>query len=182
MNTIKINHDKKWYAIYTKSRAEKKVFDLLNQKGIETYLPMQKCLKQWSDRKKWVEEPLFRSYIFVKIQDVEFLEVQKTNGVVCFITFERKKVPIPENQIEAVKQLLKNNIEIEHTTKKFFIDDTVEIISGNLTGIQGKLIEYKGKKKVLISIDSVSQGLLINVPLVSLRKIKRDRQKSISNN
>lgn len=144
---------------------------LLHDKGIEAYLPLQKVLKQWSDRKKWIEEPLFRSYVFVKISEKKFLEVQKTNGVVCFITFERKKVPIPENQIEAIKQLLKNNIEIEQTTEKFFIDDSVEIISGKLTGIKGKLVEYKGKKKVLISIDSISQGLLINVPLVSLQKI-----------
>ncbi len=163
--------NKKWYAIYTKSRAEKKINQLLCDKGIETYLPLQKRLKQWSDRKKWVEEPLFRSYIFVKVSEAEFLEVQKTAGVVCFITFERKKVPIPENQIETVKQLLKNNIELEQTTEKFNINDNVKIISGNLTGIQGKLVEYKGKKKVLISIDSISQGLIINVPLVSLRKI-----------
>jgi len=165
------SENKKWFAVYTKSRAEKKVFELLTEKGIETYLPLQKQLKQWSDRKKWVEEPLFRSYIFVKIIDGDFIEVQKTQGVVCFITFEREKVSIPENQIEAVKKLLENNIDLELTSEEFNINDSVKIISGKLTGLQGKLVEYKGKKKVLIQVDSIAQGLLINVPLVSLQKI-----------
>ena len=164
-------NNKKWYAIYTKSRAEKKVNALLIQQGIETYLPLQKRLKQWSDRKKWVEEPLFRSYVFVKIFDKEYLKVLKTIGVAYFVSFERKKVPIPENQIEAVKQLLQNNIDFELTTDEFNINDSVEIIYGNLKGIQGKLVEYRGKKKVLIQVNSISQGLIINIPLVSLRKI-----------
>ncbi|MCK4662494.1 MAG: UpxY family transcription antiterminator [Bacteroidales bacterium] len=162
---------KYWFAIYTKPRAEKKTYSKLTNKGIETYLPLQKTLKQWSDRKKWVEEPLFRSYIFVKVVEKEYLEVLKTNGVVYFVSFERKKVPVPDSQIQAIKRLLSNEIEFEVTTEKYDINDSVEIIYGSLKGIQGTLIEYRGKRKVLIKVDSISQGLLIDIPLVSLRKI-----------
>ena len=99
------NHksDLRWYAIYTKSRNEKKVALNLQEKGIEVYLPLLKTLKQWSDRKKWVEEPLFRSYLFVRILDKNYLEVLQTDGVVRFITFRQERIPVPDQQIEAVK-------------------------------------------------------------------------------
>ena len=95
--------EKKWYALYTKSRTEKKVYQLLTEKGIDTYLPLIKTLKQWSDRKKWVEEPLFRSYIFIKITEKERLNAIRTDGVVRMITFQGKPVSIPNKQIEAVR-------------------------------------------------------------------------------
>ena len=98
--------EERWYAIYTKSRNEKKVALNLQEKGIEVYLPLLKTLKQWSDRKKWVEEPLFRSYLFVRILDKNYLEVLQTDGVVRFITFRQERVPVPDQQIEAVKAYL----------------------------------------------------------------------------
>ncbi len=103
------NMKKKWYAIYTKSRNEKKLATNLKARGIEVYLPLLKTLKQWSDRKKWVEIPLFRSYLFVHILDKEYLDVLQTDGVVRFITFRKERIPIPESQILAVKSYLEED-------------------------------------------------------------------------
>jgi len=72
----------KWYAVYTKSRTEKKLTGRLNEKGIESYLPLRKTLKQWSDRKKIVEEPLISSYVFVNIQNSRYYDVLNTQGAV----------------------------------------------------------------------------------------------------
>ena len=78
---------RKWYPVYTHARAEKKAHEALLKKGIETYLPLNRQLKQWSDRKKWVEEPFIKSYLFVNISDQEQMEVLMTKGVARFIYF-----------------------------------------------------------------------------------------------
>ena len=170
---MKLNIEKKWYAIYTKSRTEKKVNQFLIEKGIEVYLPLQKRLKQWSDRKKWVEEPLFRSYIFVKILEKEYLNVLKSDGVVKFVNFSGKRIPIPPAQIETVKLLLANEINIEVSTKDFIVNEHVEVIAGVLMGLQGTLTEFRGKYKVLIKIETIGQVLLIDIPLSYLKKIDK---------
>jgi transcription antitermination factor NusG len=95
-----------WYALYTNPRSEKRAHAELISKGIDSYLPLQRTLKQWSDRKKWVEEPLFRSYLFVYIPQNQYFEVLNTPGVVRYVTFEGKAVPIPPKQIEAIKYFL----------------------------------------------------------------------------
>ena len=98
-----LKEHKEWFAIYVRSRTEKKVFKSLQDEGIESFLPLITRLKQWSDRKKKVEEPLFRSYLFVHINRKECAKVQKISGVVKFIKFENQAVTVPDNQILAIK-------------------------------------------------------------------------------
>ena len=161
--------NKKWYAVYTKSRNEKKVNELLAEKGIESYLPLQKTLKQWSDRKKFVEEPLFRSYIFVRIDYKHHIDVLQTQGVVTFVKFAGKPEPVPDKQIEAVKMLLAENYDFEVTNENLKIGDKVEVTQGAMKGLQGELVEYRGKKKVVIRIDTIGQNLLVDIPAAYVR-------------
>ena len=77
--------EKKWYAVYTKPRWEKKVFERLQNEQMEAYCPQNRVRKQWSDRIKWVEEPLFKSYVFVKVAEEEMTRVRMVNGVVNFV-------------------------------------------------------------------------------------------------
>jgi transcriptional antiterminator RfaH len=160
----------RWYAAYTKPRNEKKVFDRLVAAGIETYLPLQRILKQWSDRKKMVEEPLFRSYIFVKIAQKDYFNVLNTFGVVRYITFEGKAVPIPENQINLIKQLLEQNFEIESVEENLKPGTMVEVKLGSLNGLVGELIEHKGKKKVVVRFEHISHSLLVTLPATYVSK------------
>jgi transcription antitermination factor NusG len=162
---------KTWYALYVKSRAEKKVATELSHLGVEFYLPLQKVLKQWSDRKKWVEEPLFRSYLFVFIDQTDYYNVLNVQGAVKYITFEGKAVPVPNQQIEAIRYYLN-----EKDPEK--IDETdwekgrkVEVIAGSLTGLMGELVEVKGKHKVLVEIEAVGSAILLQIPKSKLRVI-----------
>ena len=97
---------KHWYALYTRSRAEKKVASLIEETTTEVYLPLQKTMKIWSDRRKMVHEPLFRSYIFVRCGKYDFDKVLKIPGAVCFVSFSGEKVVVPDFQIEAVRTFL----------------------------------------------------------------------------
>lgn len=156
--------EKYWYAVYVKSRSEKKVAIEFDFEGVDYYLPLVKRLKQWSDRKKWVEEPLFRSYIFVNIDQKKYYDILQIQNVVKYVSFEGKAVPIRKEQIEAIKYYLKGkdpeNIEnqIWETGKK------VEIIAGSMSGLQGELIDVKGKKRVKVEIEVVGKTLIIQVP------------------
>jgi transcriptional antiterminator RfaH len=141
-----------WYAVYTKSRTEKVVSKMLHIEGIEHYLPLQKVLRQWSDRKKWVEEPLIRSYIFVRISDSkEYFRTIQTQGVVKFITFEGQAASIPDQQIENIKLLLASETELEVTSKCF---------------------EKGGKNRVKVELEAIGQSILVEIPVIYLRSLK----------
>ena len=160
---------KHWHVIYTRSRAEKKVQQELTFKNIECFLPMQKILRQWKDRKKWIEIPLISGYCFVHISRAEYDDVLKTNNVVCYVTFERKAAVIPEYQINALKQMLQqNDFEVSVTQKNFKPGKKVEIIEGAMVGLQGELVEARGKNKFIIRIIQINNTFMVEIPASQL--------------
>lgn len=161
-----------WYALYTKSRAEKKVHEELKGLGIEAYLPLKREQRQWSDRKKWVEEPLIRSYIFVQIaDDKEYLTALETDGVVRFITFEGKAAKIPSKQIENIKLLLASEADLEVTSDSFDVGMNVVVRAGTLKGLEGRLVEIRGKSRVQVELEAIGQSILVEIPMVYLEKV-----------
>lgn len=161
-----------WYALYTRSRTEKKVYAELIHREINAFLPLHKTIRQWSDRKKTVEVPLFNSYIFVNIPEKDYLKALQVTGVVKFVTFEGKAVPIPPQQIEAIKAY------IGEGTPEYSIDASdlesgvsIEITRGPMMGLTGILLTLQGKNRVKVEIDCVGQSLIIDVPRTSLRKV-----------
>jgi len=172
LKTIKnINSEEKWYALYTRPRAEKLVFQRLVEEGIETFLPLQKTYRMWSDRKKLVEKPLLSSYIFVKTNSKNFPIVYKTNGVVKFVSFEGQPVSIPQNQIDNLRLLINTDAEIEVSSEKFATGDNVEVTNGSLIGLTGELIKIGSKNRVVVRIDRLDQNLILKIPLAFLRKV-----------
>jgi transcriptional antiterminator RfaH len=170
--TIKNNHSElKWYALYTRPRAEKLVFQRLVEVEIETFLPLQKTFRIWSDRKKLIEKPLLPSYIFVKTTKKNFPKVYMTNGVVKFVSFEGQPVSIPQKQIDNLRLLINSDTEIEVTTEKFEQGDNVEVISGSLIGLTGELIRIGSKNRVVVRIDRLDQNLILKIPKAFLRKV-----------
>jgi transcription antitermination factor NusG len=161
----------KWYAIYTSPRAEKQVYTRLLETGVETYLPLQKTYRQWSDRKKLVERPLLSSYVFVKVIPKEFPLVYKTTGVVKFVSFEGHPVAIPQNQIDNLRLLVNSDAEIEVTGEPLSKGDNVKVVSGSLIGLTGELISIGGKKRVVIRIDKLEQNIIVTIPVTFLKKI-----------
>jgi transcriptional antiterminator RfaH len=163
--------ENKWYALYTRPRAEKLVYQRLVEVGIETFLPLQKVYRKWSDRKKLVEKPLLSSYIFVKTNSKHFPAVYKTNGVVKFVSFEGKPVSIPKNQIDNLRLLINSDAEIEVTSEKFATGDNVEVVSGSLVGLTGELIKIGRQNRVVVRIDRLDQNLILKIPKAFLRKV-----------
>ena len=179
MNT-EINNEKnkyqlssqKWYALYTKPRAEKKVSSELDFRGFENFLPLQTTIKQWSDRKKKVEIPLFNSYIFVRIElEKYFYKILEIPGIVKFVKFGKEINPIRDEQIEQIKLLLSNFDDIEINTEMIGLKDIVEVVAGPLTGFKGLIIENQGNKNFAIEIEQLGCFMKINLPKQYLRKV-----------
>ncbi len=169
---MNIPTEKHWYVIYTRSRAEKKVEAELLAKGIECFLPLQKKLRQWKDRKKWVETPLISGYCFVNINRKDYDSVLQSNNIVCYVTFEGKAAVIPDQQIYSLKQLLKQyDFEVNVSHENFKLGKKVEIIKGALVGIQGKLVESRGKHKFALRIGEMETTFIVEVPAEFLNTI-----------
>ncbi|MCJ7448920.1 MAG: UpxY family transcription antiterminator [Bacteroidales bacterium] len=160
----------KWYAIYTHPRAEKQVNERLLDSGIETFLPLHKTYRRWSDRKKLVEKPLLSSYVFVKVVPVDFPKVYTTQGVVRFVAFEGKPASIPQNQIDNLRLIVNSDADIEISSEKFAPGDNVEVINGSLIGLTGELIKIGGKNRVIVRIEKLEQNIVLTIPVTFLRK------------
>jgi len=165
--------EKAWYAVYTNSRAEKRVSDRIAELGIEAFLPLQKTLRQWSDRKKLIEKPLISSYVFVKIIPREYLIVRKIDGVVKFIMIQGKPIPIPEVQITNLRILCGSDAEVELSTNVYEKGDLVEVTVGSLTGLRGELIRVGRKHKVVIRIIQPGMNLTVDIKTNAIRKLEK---------
>ena len=152
-----------WYAVYTRPRFEKRVLKSLQEQGIEAYLPLIKTMRQWSDRKKMVEVPLFSSYVFVHITRSHYDQVLQTHGVVKYITFEGKAATIPSNQIDNLKIIIDSNEKVETTWVTRRKGDHVVVTAGSLKGLMGELITEGNRKKVLVRIQGIDQNLTVEV-------------------
>lgn len=168
---LRNKEENKWYALYTRPRAEKLVYQRLVEGNIETFLPLQKTYRMWSDRKKLVEKPLLPSYVFVKTKSKIFPIVYRTNGVVKFVTFEGRPASIPQRQIDNLRLLINSDEEIEVTGEQFEKGDNVEVTNGSLVGLTGELIRIGSKRRVVVRIDKLDQNILLKIPIAFLKKI-----------
>jgi transcriptional antiterminator RfaH len=161
--TLKNPAEPHWYAAYTKSRSEKKVLARLTENGFEAYVPILRKRHQWSDRLKWVEEPLIKSYIFIRVNERDYYNAINTPGLVCYVTFEGKAAPIPDRQIDLLRMLLHEGAEMEVSNERFSPGQKIIVISGTLVGMQGEMVEYRGKKKVLVRLGTTGTNILVTV-------------------
>jgi transcription antitermination factor NusG len=104
---------KYWYAVYTKPRWEKKVYALLLERQLDAYCPLNRVKKKWSDRVKWVEEPLFKSYVFVRIPEKDQGLVRLVNGVVNFVYWLGKPAIVKDKEIETIRKFLDEYDEVQ---------------------------------------------------------------------
>ena len=167
------NEEKHWHAIYVKSRSEKKVAERLQDLGIDYYLPLVTTIKQWSDRKKRVEEPLFKSYVFVHSNAKQHIPILNIYGVLRFVTFEHQPVIVPENQITAIRKYIDDYDENKKTQESCDLQEgqMVRIISGPLIGLEGRLVSTKDVKKLIIYIEAVGQYLPVSIPRTKVEPI-----------
>lgn len=163
---------KKWYAVYTRPRWEKKVHKLLEEKGIDIYCPLNKVHRKWSDRIKVVDEPLFKSYVFVKVSEDEKTQVRMTDGVVNFIYWLGKPAIIKEKEIETIKKFLNDHHDVEVRPIDVEEGNKVMVKSGILMGKEGtvKKVMHKKVEIVIESIGFVLSAYIDKSKIVLLEK------------
>lgn len=137
--------EKKWFAVYTKPRWEKKVAYMLTCNGIENYCPLNRVVKQWSDRKKVIEEPLFTSYVFVRIVPRKQTAVRLVEGVINYVYWLGKPAVIRDEEIDIIRDFLKAHDNVKLETVRVNINDTVKVIKGPMTELEVKVIAVKNK-------------------------------------
>ena len=158
---------RKWLAIYTRPRWEKKVSLLLSEKGLESYCPLNKVRRKWSDRVKVVEEPLFKSYVFVKIGDEDRSAVRMTPGAINFVYWQGKPAVIRDKEIIAIKRFLNEyeNVEVQPIDLK--VDERVRITNGTFMDHEGKVLDVR-HKTVKVAIDSLGYILVAYIDRTKL--------------
>ena len=157
---------KKWFALYTKPRWEKKIDAVLTRKGIESWCPVQKVQRQWSDRKKVIEDPLFKSYVFVHIDESERTRVLMTDGVLNFVHYIGKPAVIRDEEIDFMKKYLSEkdaSISI-HALEGFNENERIIVSHGIFMDKEGTVVRG-GKKKVYVKLESLGQVMTVEFPV-----------------
>lgn len=163
--------DPKWYAIYTRSRFEKKIQQALQNSKLQAFLPLIKEKRKWSDRLKTVQMPLLPSYVFVKLPVQHLQQVYYYPGVVRVLTFEGKPCEIKEEEIGLLEHISKYGIGIKNTTLTCRIGDAVQIVRGPLQGWEGKVEHTLGQSRVVFQFESLQQCISVEVSVEDLVKI-----------
>ena len=158
---------RKWLAIYSRPRWEKKVNQLLLEKGFESYCPLNKVRRKWSDRMKIVEEPLFKSYVFVKVSEEDRTAVRMTTGVINFVYWGGKPGVIKEKEINAIKRFLNEYENVEVQPMNLQVHQRVKITTGPLMDQEGEVLSLQ-RKMVKVAIDSLGYVLVAYIDRTKL--------------
>lgn len=168
---------RKWLAIYTRPRWEKKVNQLLTEKGFESYCPLNKVRRKWSDRIKLVEEPLFKSYVFVKVAEQERSAVRMTNGAINFVYWDGKPAIVKEREISAIRRFLNEYDQVEARPANLKINERVRITNGTLMDHEGKVLALR-HKTAKVAIDSLGYILVAYIERTKLTSAQTIKSQS----
>ena len=165
-------HDEilQWFAVYTKPRWEKKVADLLTKKKIENYCPLNRVQRQWSDRKKIILEPLFTSYVFVRISESNQLAIRQTEGILNFVYWLGKPALIREEEILAIKLFLKEHDNVKIEKVLLSENDRVRVLSGPLMLREGSILEVMNKT-VKVMLPTLGYTLVAELDKGNIEKV-----------
>ena len=166
-----IDQNYRWYPVYTRSRAEKKAYDELIKKGITSYLPLRKTLKQWSDRKKIIEEPLIKSYLFVYISTKEYPEVLMTNGIARFLYFSGKIASMPDQQIDHLKLLLATDEDLAVFDYDIKPGQKVLIKAGPFKDLIAEMVSLHNKTRIILRLTNIGYFIEINTSMAFVEPI-----------
>jgi len=164
--------EKKWLVFYTKSRGEKAADKLLQKFGFESYLPLNKVLRQWSDRKKKVEVPLFNSYIFVRDIEANIPEILKTSGLSWNIRHNGVPAVLRESELATIKRFIESGLTIDiGTAQDLEKGDQVKIMDGPMKGAIGFLSGEYNEQKFTLELESIDQVMKVSVDKRLLKKL-----------
>lgn len=158
-----LNKTRHWHAIYTKSRAEKKVQQAMIDAGFEVYLPLQKVSRKWSDRIKTIEVPLIPSYIFVHVNEAEYYNVLSITGAVAYVTFEGKAAKIPVEQLDMIRLSIENKMPIEAHQGRLRPGQKVKVVAGPFVGKEGTVTTEANKTAFVINLPSIGSFFTVTI-------------------
>jgi transcriptional antiterminator RfaH len=164
----------RWFAIRTRFKSEKLAYKQLTLRQIDAYLPIRHLIRRYGRKKREIDLPLINNFVFVKIVKKDYLTVLQTEYVNGFLKLGHNLLSIPEVQIELIRRLLGENMDVEVVENKGFEKgDLVEVTMGPLMGMQGRLIQVKGKEKVLVELMNSGYSLEISIDNQLLEKIEQ---------
>jgi len=176
MNVTYENHlsrtEARWFAIYTGFRKEKYVQKELTRKGVESYLPTMMHTRQYVRKVKTVELPLISCYVFVKIKQPKYVPVLETEYVHGFVKFSKNLISIPEREIELMRLIVGEKLAVKAEPTTWEAGEEVEVMSGPLTGLRGKLVRRNNKREFLIQLEHLGYSLHLSAPTHLLRKVE----------
>ena len=155
-------HEPRWYALKTRSRHEKRVRDQLLRRDIDTFLPLCESWRQWKDRRKKIELPLFPGYCFARFPLAERLRVLNVLGVADLVSVSGRPEPIMEDELNAIQQLVSTKLEYDpHPFLEEGMD--VEVVRGPLTGVRGKLLRKDRVTRLVLAVTLVRQAAVVEI-------------------
>lgn len=165
--------EKKWLVFYTKSRHEEKVNDYLSRRGYEVFLPMQPVMRQWSDRKKKVMTPLFRSYIFVHADESQVAEIVQAPGIAWNVRHNNKPAVLHDKEIETINRFLRTGLFIETVLEADLkAGEHVEVADGPLKGIRGRIIHAPDGDKFSVTLSVLGNSMVLKLDSRLLKRVK----------
>ena len=166
-----MNTQKKWFAVYTRPRWEKKVAELLSRRNIENYCPLNKVVRQWSDRKKVIYEPLFTSYVFIHATELEHLAIRQVDGILNFVYWLGKPAVIRDEEISTIRHFLADYSNVRLETVDINLSDRVRITNGPLISLEGNVMEVKSKS-VKIVLPSLGYAMVAEVEKTNVEVLR----------
>ena len=167
-----MNKEENWKVVYVASRQEKKVFERLQKQNIACFLPLAKRLSQWSDRKKWVEFPLFSGYLFVKPSMLQRDKVLEDLGVVAYVRYNEGDAIVQDKEINTIKTILESGYSLETINKPddFEVGNQVLVNEGPLKGSVVDIIRRNSEEQFLVSFDTLGQSIKVELPYHIFKK------------
>ena len=169
---VYMNKEENWKVVYVASRQEKKVFERLQKQNIACFLPLAKRLSQWSDRKKWVEFPLFSGYLFVKPSMLQRDKVLEDLGVVAYVRYNGGDAIVQDKEINTIKTILESGYSLETINKPddFEVGNQVLVNEGPLKGSVVDIIRRNSEEQFLVSFDTLGQSIKVELPYHVFKK------------
>ena len=158
-----------WYLIYTRPRHEKKVNARLTELDILTFLPLTKKLRQWHDRKKYVDEALFASYVFVYLSDMQaYYHAMDTEGFLYYVKAGKEISRVQDSVVNALQLVCSQNQDLQISEARFQRGNKMMISQGALTGLMCEIVEVSDKQMILVRVDLLQRNVLITLPVESI--------------
>lgn len=167
--------ERRWFACYTRARHEKSVARHLHARGYEAYLPLVERERQWKDRKKVVEFPVFPGYVFARFGAGEVHDVLETPGLATIVRVDGRPVAIPEEELENVRRFVAalNEAGVEPELQPLVEEgQRVRVTEGPFENVEGVVVERRGRRRVLVGLNAIRQGLEIDVAVEILERIR----------